>query len=165
MAQNCSADVQRVIAHIDDVGRHGDPAAIQELKDLFGLGDLEHFDDFARFARLHLLTFFGHQALTTHPPQCAPERPLAVAVEQLLHWILGFLPILRLRRGMAPWLWPRVFSLVCARPANASRRMWSLELLSPLDLTVSAWKRRFRAMPTGSRTCISLAVRGGFTEM
>lgn len=48
MAKNCSADVTLVISHIDNVLTTGSPAAKQALKDSFGLGAVEHDDDFAR---------------------------------------------------------------------------------------------------------------------
>ncbi|KAJ5191835.1 Peptidase S28 [Penicillium cinerascens] len=46
MAKNCSRDVTRVVDHIDSVYEAGNEKDIQDLKDMFGLGDLE-FDDFA----------------------------------------------------------------------------------------------------------------------
>lgn len=48
MAKNCSADVTLVINYIDNVLTTGTTAAKQALKDSFGLGALEHDDDFAR---------------------------------------------------------------------------------------------------------------------
>ncbi|KAI0666133.1 peptidase S28 [Trametes maxima] len=47
MPQNCSADIQAVIAHVDGVLASGDAAQIRTLKDAFGLADLEYNDDFA----------------------------------------------------------------------------------------------------------------------
>lgn len=47
MARNCSADVEAVIAHVDTVINSGDAAAIQALKENFGLGVVTHDDDFA----------------------------------------------------------------------------------------------------------------------
>ena len=47
MPANCSADVQAVIAEIDEVFSGTDTAAIDKLKDLFGLGGLSHLDDAA----------------------------------------------------------------------------------------------------------------------
>lgn len=47
MPQNCSADVEKVIDYVDGVLETGTPAQIQRLKDTFGLGALEHDDDFA----------------------------------------------------------------------------------------------------------------------
>jgi hypothetical protein len=47
MPQNCSADVQAVIAHVDEVFTGNDTDAIQELKELFGLGGVSHLDDAA----------------------------------------------------------------------------------------------------------------------
>ncbi|GAB1199680.1 hypothetical protein APSETT444_009037 [Aspergillus pseudonomiae] len=47
MAPNCSRDVSLVANHIDSVGKNGSAAAQSALKELFGLGALEHYDDFA----------------------------------------------------------------------------------------------------------------------
>jgi hypothetical protein len=47
MPQNCSADVQVAIAHIDEVFSGNDTNSIQEIKELFGLGDMTHLDDVA----------------------------------------------------------------------------------------------------------------------
>ena len=45
MPQNCSADVQAVIAHIDDVFEAGNQTEIDAIKANFGLSDLEFLDD------------------------------------------------------------------------------------------------------------------------
>ncbi|KAJ5730002.1 Peptidase S28 [Penicillium malachiteum] len=47
MAKNCSADVSRVVDYVDEIANSGTKEEQQTLKELFGLGDLEHFDDFA----------------------------------------------------------------------------------------------------------------------
>ncbi|KAI5118441.1 hypothetical protein M0805_000575 [Coniferiporia weirii] len=47
MPQNCSADVQAVIAHVDDVFTSGTAAQQQAIKDNFGLGVMTHLDDVA----------------------------------------------------------------------------------------------------------------------
>ncbi|KAI0352501.1 peptidase S28 [Trametes cingulata] len=47
MPKNCSADVEAVIAFVDEVLTSGNASAIQALKENFGLGDLEQDDDFA----------------------------------------------------------------------------------------------------------------------
>ncbi|THH02814.1 hypothetical protein EW145_g6691 [Phellinidium pouzarii] len=47
MPQNCSADVQAVIAHIDTVFTSGSAAQIDAIKNNFGLGAMEHLDDVA----------------------------------------------------------------------------------------------------------------------
>ena len=47
MPQNCSADVQAVIAHVDEVFTSNNTDAIQKIKDTFGLGELSHLDDVA----------------------------------------------------------------------------------------------------------------------
>jgi len=47
MPQNCSSDVQRVIAYLDTLYAVNDTEKQQELKTTFGLGALSHIDDFA----------------------------------------------------------------------------------------------------------------------
>ncbi|GME32856.1 putative serine protein [Neofusicoccum parvum] len=47
MPQNCSADVSLVIDYVDGVLLNGTAAEKQSLKEKFGLGGLEHADDFA----------------------------------------------------------------------------------------------------------------------
>lgn len=54
MPANCSADVQAVIAHVDKVFTSYDTAAIDALKDSFGLGALTHLDDVAGALRNNL---------------------------------------------------------------------------------------------------------------
>jgi hypothetical protein len=49
MPKNCSRDVSRVVDYIDKVNKSGSEKKVQQLKELFGLGDIEHFDDFARY--------------------------------------------------------------------------------------------------------------------
>ena len=45
MPQNCSADVEAVVAHFDAVFTSTNTTAIDELKASFGLGELTHLDD------------------------------------------------------------------------------------------------------------------------
>ncbi|KAG2127940.1 serine carboxypeptidase S28-domain-containing protein [Suillus bovinus] len=47
MPQNCSSDVQKVIAYLDGMYAANDIAGIKTLQEAFGLGSLEHVDDFA----------------------------------------------------------------------------------------------------------------------
>lgn len=47
MPRNCSADVQRVVRYVDRVMTNGTDAAKQNLKNRFGMGELEHDQDFA----------------------------------------------------------------------------------------------------------------------
>ncbi|KAF7364825.1 Peptidase S28 [Mycena venus] len=47
MPANCSADIQRVIAHVDEVFTGSDQTAIQAIKDNFGIGNVTHLDDVA----------------------------------------------------------------------------------------------------------------------
>jgi hypothetical protein len=47
MPKNCSADVQTVIAHIDETFTGKDTKAIQSIKNMFGLADVTHLDDVA----------------------------------------------------------------------------------------------------------------------
>ncbi|KAJ7228229.1 serine carboxypeptidase S28-domain-containing protein, partial [Mycena pura] len=54
MPANCSADVERVITHIDQVLSGSDKQAIQSIKDSFGMGDVTHLDDVAGSLRNNL---------------------------------------------------------------------------------------------------------------
>jgi hypothetical protein len=47
MPKNCSADVEAVISHIDQVFTWGTTAQINEIKANFGLQNLTHLDDVA----------------------------------------------------------------------------------------------------------------------
>ena len=47
MPANCSADVQAVTARVDEVFSGTNATAINQLKELFGLGELNHLDDAA----------------------------------------------------------------------------------------------------------------------
>ena len=49
MPKNCSKDVSRVVNYIDKINQSGSDKQVQQLKEMFGLGDIEHFDDFARY--------------------------------------------------------------------------------------------------------------------
>lgn len=49
MPKNCSKDVSRVVNYIDQVYKSGNINRQQELKEMFGLGGLKHFDDFAAY--------------------------------------------------------------------------------------------------------------------
>ncbi|KAJ3558315.1 hypothetical protein NM688_g1003 [Phlebia brevispora] len=51
MPQNCSADVQAVIAHVDQVYTNGTTAEIQDLLEMFYLQTLQHLDDAAAALR------------------------------------------------------------------------------------------------------------------
>jgi hypothetical protein len=47
MPQNCSTDVSLVVDHVDAVGKNGSAEDKKQLQTMFGLGELEHYDDFA----------------------------------------------------------------------------------------------------------------------
>jgi hypothetical protein len=47
MPENCSADVEAVIAHVDGVFTTGTDDAIASLKSNWGMGDVTHLDDVA----------------------------------------------------------------------------------------------------------------------
>jgi hypothetical protein len=47
MPKNCSADVEAVIAHVDDVFINGADATIAALKSNWGMGNVTHLDDVA----------------------------------------------------------------------------------------------------------------------
>ena len=48
MPKNCSRDVSLVVDYVDAVLEFGSSQAKQSLKEMFGLGALQHNDDFAR---------------------------------------------------------------------------------------------------------------------
>ncbi|KAG6860254.1 hypothetical protein C0995_013704 [Termitomyces sp. Mi166 len=54
MPKNCSADIQAVIAHVDQVFTGTNQTAIQALKNNFGLGNMTHLDDVAGALRNNL---------------------------------------------------------------------------------------------------------------
>ncbi|PAV21369.1 peptidase S28 [Pyrrhoderma noxium] len=54
MPQNCSADVQAVVAHIDKTFTSGTTDEINFIKDTFGLGNVTHLDDVAGALRNNL---------------------------------------------------------------------------------------------------------------
>ena len=47
MPANCSKDVGLVIDYIDELAMTNDTVNQKKLKEQFGFGDLNHFDDFA----------------------------------------------------------------------------------------------------------------------
>lgn len=55
MPKNCSKDVNRVVEYIDHVYASGNIERQQEIKEMFGMGALKHFDDFAAYV---VLAFF-----------------------------------------------------------------------------------------------------------
>ncbi|KAJ7682355.1 serine carboxypeptidase S28-domain-containing protein [Mycena polygramma] len=59
MPANCSADVERVISHIDQVFTGSDEKAIQSIKESFGMGDVTHLDDVAGALRNNLWDWQG----------------------------------------------------------------------------------------------------------
>ncbi|KAG2748644.1 hypothetical protein P692DRAFT_20833323 [Suillus brevipes Sb2] len=54
MPQNCSSDVQAVIAYLDKMHAANDTAGIQTLQEAFALGALDHVGDFATARELSL---------------------------------------------------------------------------------------------------------------
>ena len=52
MPQNCSADVQAVIAHIDEVFAYGTDDEIYTVKANFGMQDVTHLDDVVGYRKL-----------------------------------------------------------------------------------------------------------------
>ena len=48
MPTNCSRDINRVIEYVDFVRFAGSKRRQWHLKKMFGLEELQHFDDFAR---------------------------------------------------------------------------------------------------------------------
>ncbi len=61
MPVNCSADVAAVIAHVDETFSGSNETAINELKDVFGLGEMTHLDDVAGARKCTTIIFFLHR--------------------------------------------------------------------------------------------------------
>lgn len=59
MATNCSADVQRVIAHVTAVVESGTAEAIQAAKNNWGIGALSHDLDFLGARASSCISFIG----------------------------------------------------------------------------------------------------------
>ncbi|KAJ7126407.1 serine carboxypeptidase S28-domain-containing protein [Mycena crocata] len=59
MPANCSADVERVVSHIDQVFTGSDKKAIQLIKNSFGMGDVTHLDDVSGSLRNNLWDWQG----------------------------------------------------------------------------------------------------------
>ncbi|KAJ7724875.1 serine carboxypeptidase S28-domain-containing protein [Mycena metata] len=59
MPANCSADIEAVIAHIDQVFTGSNQKAIQAIKNSFGMGDMTHLDDVAGSLRNNLWDWQG----------------------------------------------------------------------------------------------------------
>nr|GAT54219.1 predicted protein [Mycena chlorophos] len=72
MPANCSADVEAVIAHIDEVFMGSDEKAIQEIKTAFGMGDVTHLDDVASALQSNLFDWrvflLSIEATAAHSP-------------------------------------------------------------------------------------------------
>ena len=49
MPRNCSADGLLIADHITDVFERGNATEMHLLQDMFGLAELEHYDDFAAY--------------------------------------------------------------------------------------------------------------------
>ena len=64
MPQNCSSDVQAVIAYLDQLYDENDTDGMQSLKEAFALGNLSHIDDFAS-ARKSLVYLLGTEFILT----------------------------------------------------------------------------------------------------
>ena len=54
MPKNCSADVEAVISHIDQVFTSGSQSQINAIKANFGLSNLTHLDDVAGARKLSM---------------------------------------------------------------------------------------------------------------
>lgn len=52
MPRNCSADVQALVAHVDEVFTSGTPAEQKTLKKRLGMEGVEHLDDVAAARKL-----------------------------------------------------------------------------------------------------------------
>ncbi|KAJ3970306.1 serine carboxypeptidase S28-domain-containing protein [Lentinula raphanica] len=64
MPANCSADVGAVIEHLTEIFEGNNTSAIQEIKDNFGMGSVEHLDDAAGAVRSNLWDWQDMQPTT-----------------------------------------------------------------------------------------------------
>lgn len=70
MPANCSADVSAVIEHVDSILQGDDEDAKQALKEKFGLGDIEHDDDFASALENGPWQWQGHDFYSNYSSFC-----------------------------------------------------------------------------------------------
>ncbi|EGO02891.1 hypothetical protein SERLA73DRAFT_176339 [Serpula lacrymans var. lacrymans S7.3] len=61
MPAGCAADVEAVIAYLDESDAHGNATALNDLKSAFGLTGLSHIDDFASALRTNLFDWQKYQ--------------------------------------------------------------------------------------------------------
>lgn len=100
MPQNCSADVQAVIAHVDHVFTQGTPAQIQAVKSNFGMGDVTHLDDVAGALRNNMWDWqslsvrHGGECLLSADLYHSQTRALALSSLNFVmrwRWIMAYL--------------------------------------------------------------------------
>lgn len=85
MPANCSADVSAVIEHIDSILLGDDDEAKQAIKEKFGLGAIEHDDDFASALENGPWQWQGHNFASNYSDFCklTPILPLEVLRKHL----------------------------------------------------------------------------------
>lgn len=70
MPANCSADVSKVIEYVDGILLGDDDEAKQALKEKFGLGAVEHDDDFASALENGPWQWQGHNFASNYSDFC-----------------------------------------------------------------------------------------------
>lgn len=60
MPKKCSLGMSQIVQYVDKMLQHGSDENIMELKDEFGLKELEHHDDFASCVALLLHNFHAN---------------------------------------------------------------------------------------------------------
>lgn len=92
MPKNCSADVQAVIAHVDQVFTGNNQTAIDYIKNLFGLGSLSHLDDVAGARKLRFSIFWIFSLTTS----CSSKQLVGLAKSATHNWAqFNLLQVLR----------------------------------------------------------------------
>ncbi len=76
MPQNCSADVEAVIAHIDQVFTSGTKTQISQLKAMFGWQNMTHLDDAAGACKF---LFFLFRHLRLKCTYLSAQQPVGLA--------------------------------------------------------------------------------------
>jgi len=110
MPQNCSSDVQAVIAYLDHIYGENDTAAMQSLKEAFGLGGLSHIDDFAA----------ARKSPSSRDGVDTDETPIQCNITCLLGGPCSLMMALVPCSSTFPMHWKSRMVLVHPRPAGVS---------------------------------------------
>lgn len=151
MPANCSADVSKVIEHVDSILLGDDEEAKQAIKEKFGLGAIEHDDDFASALENGPWQWQGHDFASGYSSFC--KQPLS------------YLDLCFESSGRI-WHWGCIFEPVLTANSTQSNSATALRTSAPCTRTqqlflarrVLAWRRPWRDTPIGSSRSSSPAV-------